>query len=153
MFDDACPQLRIAGPKCHLVKSQDLEEGSWFLDYPNGDFEPLENPLNMKVHGARYKAVDWIVCPPVVTMDPDSPCYKAIKLRSNRDSEKCLWGTEYAILINPGIEALLYLGNKSSRPLISSIRVGGEYVLIPQKRIHDDFIWYIPNIIDVEQLK
>jgi hypothetical protein len=150
MFDKDYPQLRIAGPRCGLVREHELDEGSWFLDYPGGDFEELPDTLHVTIVQYRMKAQDWIVRPPVVSIDENSPVYKAIKIRSNRDDKKCLWGPEYSIKLNSGRPALLYLGNKSSRILMSTIRVGGEYVLVPQKRVDGQFTWYVPNVISYE---
>jgi hypothetical protein len=152
MFNKNHPQLRIAGPNCHLVRSKDIDEGVWFLDYPNGDFEDFAGGIRVVIDSFQMKAMDWIVNPPVVSTDKDSPCYKAIQLRSERDGEKCHWGPEYYLRINWKTPALLYLGNKSSRNLMSSIRIGGEYILLPQKRVHGKFIWYVPNVIDIEAL-
>ena len=150
MFSNEHPQLRIAGRNCGLVKNGDIGEGTWFLDYPGGDFEDITGGVRVMVDGFQMKAVDWIVNPPVVSYDKDSPCYKAIQLRSTKEDENCLWGPEYLVRINGKTPALLYLGNKSSRNLMSSIRVNGEYILLPQQRVHGKFIWYVPNVIDAE---
>ena len=150
MFDKAHPQLRIAGPKCNLVLDREIDEGTWFLSYPTGEFEDLTGSVRVVVDGFQMKAMDWIVNPPVVSIDKDSPCYKAIQVRSSNDGEKCHWGPEYCLRIDHKKPALLYLGNKSSRNLMSSIRVGGNYILLPQKRVHGDFIWYVPNVVDTE---
>lgn len=149
MFDKELPQLRIAGPKCNLVRENEIVEGQWFLSYLGGEFEDFEDTsLHVTVQAFQMKAVDWIVSPPVVSTDPSSPCYKAIVKRSDNNNEKCLWGPEYLLMIENEVLALLYLGNKSSRSLMSTIRVGGDYILSPQKRTHDDFTWYVPNVVD-----
>ena len=93
--------------------------------------------------------MDWIVHPPVVTFDKESPVYKAIQYRSDRRDEKCQWGPEYLLWINDDRQrAILYLGNKSSRSLMSSLRIGGKYVLLPQKRTHGEYTWYVPQVVD-----
>lgn len=154
MFDKSLPQLRIAGPKCSLVRENELEEGVWFLSYPGGDFEDLgDGGINVIIKQFQMKSMDWIVSPPVVSTDSSSPCYKAIQFRSSNQTEKCLWGPEYLLEIEGESPALLYLGNKSSRSLMSTIRVGGEYILLPQKRIHGEFTWYVPNVVDTATLE
>jgi len=153
MFDEEHPQLRIAGPNCNLVREKEIPEGNWFLDFPDNSFEELIDGIRVVIDGFRMKAMDWIVKPPVVSLDKNSPCYKAIQVRSDRDNEKnekCLWGPEYCLRINGQRPALLYLGNKSSRNLMSSIRTGGEYVLLSQRRVHGAFIWYVPNAVSTE---
>lgn len=150
MYSEEHPQLRIAGPNCGLVRDREVAVGSWFLSYPGGDFEEITGGVRVIVDGYQMKAVDWIVNPPVISTDKDSPCYKAIQLRSTKDGENCLWGPEYMVRIDGKTPALLYLGNKSSRNLMSSIRAGGEYILLPQKRVHGQFVWYVPNVIDAE---
>ena len=151
MFNDR-PQLRIAGPKCWLVRdTKQVKEGTWFVQYVNGDVQTFESALKVTIEAVQMKAVDWIVTPCVVSTDKESSIYKAIQYRSDNvpnNQSKCMWGPEYALTINGHLPALLYLGNKSSRSLMSTIRVGGDYVLVPQKRIHDNFIWYTPNVID-----
>lgn len=145
------PCLRIAGPKCALVREDELDEGVWFLDYPNGDFEEIGDTVRVTIASVEMKAMDWIVHPPVVTFDKDSSVYKAIQLRSDRQDEKCQWGPEYMVWLNDDRQrAMLYLGNKSSRNLMSSLRVGGKYVLLPQQRTHDSFTWYVPKVVDAE---
>ncbi len=147
MFNNDYPQLRIAGPNCNLVRDKEIDEGTWFLSYLNGDFEELTGGVRVTIDGYQMKAMDWIVNPPVVNTDKDSPCYRAIQARSRHAGEKCLWGPEYCLRINNKTPALLYLGNKSSRNLTSSIRVGGEYILLPQRRVHGEFVWYVPNVV------
>lgn len=142
------PCLRIAGPKCALVREDELDEGTWFLDYPNGDFEDIGGSVRVTIASVETKGMDWVVRPPVVTFDKDSPVYKAIQSRSDKQDEKCQWGPEYTLRINGRQTAILYLGNKSSRSLMSSLRVGGKYVLLPQKRTHGAFTWYIPQVVD-----
>lgn len=142
------PNLRIAGPNCNLVSSGDLYEGTWFLEYPDGTFEEITGGVRVVVDGFDMVARDWIVKPPVVSKNKESSVFKAIKLRADRPDEKCQWGPEYYVRINGKQPALLYLGNKSSRNLMSTIRVGGEYVLLPQKRVHGRFTWYVPNVVD-----
>lgn len=145
------PCLRIAGPKCALVRENELDEGVWFLDYPNGDFEEVGDIVRMEIASVEMKAMDWIVHPPVVTLDKNSAVYKAIQLRSDKQDEKCQWGPEYMVWLNNDRQrAMLYLGNKSSRYLMSSLRVGGKYVLLPQKRTHGLFTWYVPKVVDAE---
>lgn len=150
MFGNDHPQLRIAGPNCSLVRDGEIPEGTWFLDYPEGTFEEITGGVRVIVDGFQMKAMDWIVNPPVVSMDKNSPTYKAIQIRSNNEGENCQWGPEYLLRINSQAPALLYLGNKSSRNLMSSIRVGGEYILLPQRRVHGKFIWYVPNVVDAQ---
>lgn len=151
MFDQAYPNLRIAGLGCHLVLNNDVKVGSWFLDYPGGEFANVSGNVNILVSGYQMKAMDWIVNPPVISTDKQSPCYKAIQARSNREGEKCLWGPEYLVLIDKKHPAYLYFGNKSSRKLISLIRVGGEYTLISHRRIQDQYVWYVPQIIEISR--
>ncbi len=152
MFDVSLPQLRIAGPKCSLVRTNEIREGTWFLSYPGGDFENFPDGIRITIDAFQMKAIDWIVRPPVVSTDKNSPCYKAIQLRSDKDNGgQCLWGPEYQVRIQGLTRALLYLGNKSSRNLMSSIRIGGKYMLFPQKRTHGEFTWYVPNLVDVSQ--
>lgn len=151
MFDKNLPQLRIAGPKCSLVRENEINEGKWFLSYLGGEFDDFyDNNLHVTVEAFRMKAVDWIVSPPVVSTDPSSPCYKATVKRSDKKDEQCLWGPEYLLTIEDEVSALLYLGNKSSRSLMSTIRVGGTYILSPQKRTHGEFTWYVPNVSPLE---
>lgn len=150
MFDAEHPGLRIAGPNCNLVREGEISEGNWFLDFPDNTFEELIDGIKVIIDGFRMKAMDWIVKPPVVSLDKHSPCYKAIQVRSGKDNEKCLWGPEYCLRIDGQRPALLYLGNKSSRNLMSSIRTGGEYVLLSQRRVHGKFIWYVPNAVSIE---
>ncbi len=150
MFSNKHPQLRIAGPNCSLVRNDEIDEGTWFLNYPDNMFEELLGGVRVVIDGYQMKAVDWIVSPPVISTDKDSPCYKAIQARAGQEGTKCQWGPEYCLRIDNKTPALLYLGNKSSRNLMSSIRVGGEYILLPQKRTHNNFVWYVPNIVDAE---
>lgn len=144
------PSLRIAGPKCALVRDKELKEGTWFLDYPDGTFKDLEDELKVIIEAFKMKAVDWIVKPPVISFNKNSPCYKAIQARS-RDDDRCQWGPEYVLELE-NEKATLYLGNKSSRDLMSSIRVGGEYTLVPYRRQHDHYVWYVPRIREVSNV-
>lgn len=149
MFDKELPQLRIAGPKCSLVRENELNEGQWFLSYLGGEFDDFDtDSLRVTIEAFQMKTVDWIVSPPVVSTDQSSPCYKATVKRSDNKNEQCLWGPEYLLTIEDDVSALLYLGNKSSRFLMSTIRVGGIYILSPQKRTHGKFTWYVPNVVD-----
>ena len=151
MFDKELPQLRIAGPKCSLVRDKEIKEGKWFLSYFGGEFEDFEyDNLRVTIKAFQMKAVDWIVSPPVISTDQNSPCYKATVERSDKKGEQCLWGPEYLLTIEGEVSALLYLGNKSSRSLMSTIRVGGTYMLTPQKRVHGEFTWYVPNVLLLE---
>ena len=146
------PLLRIAGPRCRYVVNKQINEGEWFLQYPTGYIRSFDGGVRVIINDVQMKAEDWIVRPPVVSIDPNSQCYKAIKIRSNIDREKCLHGPEYLLTIVGGEEqARLYLGNKSSRDLMSVIRVGGEYILFPCKKEFQHHVWYIPSVVDAEE--
>lgn len=151
MIDKHHPLLRIAGPRCRFVVHKQIKEGAWFLQYPTGYIRPFNGGVRVIIKDVQMRAEDWIVRPPVVSMDPNSPCYKAIKIRSDIDGENCLHGPEYLLTVVDGKEqARLYLGNKSSRDLMSTIRVGGKYILFPCKKEFQHHVWYIPNVVDVE---
>lgn len=151
MFSRACARLRIAGPGCSFVREGDIKEGLWFLQYFDGTFEDFSGPVRVTVEDCHMKATDWIVNPPVVSTDENTPCYRAIKFRSTLKGENCLWGPEYCLRIYDDVIALLYLGNKSSRGLVSTIRVGGVYDLFPKKRIDGNYVWYMPRVVDVKE--
>jgi hypothetical protein len=146
------PMLRISGRNSAAVRDGHVPEGMWYLSYVDHTYVTFEGAIRVTIDTFQMKAMDWIVTPPVVSFDKNEPVYKAIQARGEK-GERCLWGPEYALRIQDDdaeIEGILYLGNKSSRNLMSSIRIGGEYILIPQKRTHEKFVWYVPNILDAE---
>lgn len=148
---NSLPHLRIAGPNCSLVRDNEIASGTWFLSYLDGTFEEITGGVRVVIDSYDMVARDWIVNPPIVSKNKDSQVFKAIQIRSDRQNEKCQWGPEYSLRINRQQPAILYFGNKSSRNLMSTIRVGGEYILLPQKRVHGKFIWYVPNVIDARE--
>ena len=152
MFDTYdIPLLRIAGPRCRHVLDKRIGEGAWFLQYPTGYIRSFDGGVRVIIKDVQMKAEDWIVRPPVVSMDPASACYRAIKIRSDINGENCLHGPEYLLTVVDGREqARLYLGNKSSRDLMSIIRVGGKYILFSCKKEFQRHVWYTPNVVDAE---
>ena len=58
MFKASYPQLRIAGPKCGFVKDGEIEEGTWFLDYPDGDIQDLGKEIRVLILATRMTQLD-----------------------------------------------------------------------------------------------
>ena len=143
--------LRIAGPNCKYVHDRLVSEGTWFLSLSGGTITPLGSSVLIHVESLARKAMDWIVVPPAISYEIESPTYKAIKVRSEDGDKHCQWGPEYRVTIG-GLEAYLWLGNKSSRNLMSSIRVGGDYLLRTRRCEQNGFIWYIPDVTDWESI-
>jgi len=142
------PQLRIVGPRSFLLE-QGYSQGDWFLQYPADEWEVLDGRgLDIFVNSVRMKAVDWDSERRIpVYKDQDMPAYNDIRNRADKD-DTCQWGPEFTLTLANGVQATLWLGNPSSRVLMSSIRVHGDYVLIPQVRNHNEHTWYVPIVIE-----